>query len=170
MSKLLAGYVGFWVGFIVAPCSTHAEELSEISVKNASYCALYSREAIFIDMMHGTEPVTADTDYILARAKVAYGECLSVLPTLLALPADTGSLKSWLADIRDLTILRSGTKPAAEKAAKASTPAGLVDEVEWRRQCRAEYNTWDEETGTVIRRGNPERVKCPCGGEVVCVY
>lgn len=150
--------------FIVLVNTSEAEELSEISIRNASYCALYSREMVFIDALHG-EPITADTDYILARAKAHYGDCLAVLPTLLPLPAETGSLKAWLADMRDLLVL-TGSKRVADVGTEPATAS--PSDAEWRAQCRAKYRTWDEETGTVIRAGNPVRQKCPCGGEVVC--
>lgn len=73
----------------------------------------------------------------------AYGDCIRVLPTRLPMPE------------------APGTVPATDR------PPEPGDEA-WRAQCRAEYRTWDEETGTVIRRGSPERVKCPCGAEVDC--
>jgi hypothetical protein len=154
---------------LISVLHARSEDLSEISVGNASYCALYSREMVFIEMMHGDDMVVADTDYILKIAQGHYGDCLAVLPTLLPLPEETGSLRSWLADIRDLMVLTGrkkvidiGTVPAVDKKPDP-------DE-EWRRQCRAEYSTWEEETGTVVRRGSPERVRCPCGTEIQCVY
>jgi len=156
---------GFALCLALSTCAK-AEELSEIGTKAAAYCALYSRESIRIQVMHPTKSITADTDVILELAKKEYAECLSILPNYLPLPAEIGSLKSWLADMRDLIILRNskeGVAPAADKP-EGDTP----DEEEWRAQCRAEYSTWEEETGTVVRRGNPERVRCPCGGEVTC--
>lgn len=160
---LLAMALGAVGALALLQCTAKAEELSAISERSAAYCALYAREMVFIETMDG-KGTTADTDYILADAKKHYGECISVLPTLLPLPQD---LRAWLADMRDMMLLvgrertaNVGTVPAKE------TPVN--DEEEWRAQCRAEYNTWEEETGTVIRRGNPERVRCPCGGEVTC--
>jgi hypothetical protein len=100
-------------------------------------------------------------------AKKAYGQCLAILPTLMPLQ-EQGGLEQWLADIRDLIILRSGTEPASEAPEPAQTPASsaLTDE-EWRAQCEAEYVSWNPDTGTVVRRGLGE-VRCPCGGEVDC--
>lgn len=140
------------------------ERLSEISPKLAAYCALYSREMTLINILHPTKAIDADTDVILEIAKGHYGDCLSVLPTLLPMPANLGDLKSWLADMRDVVLLRSrslGTEPAVEEKV-------VEGDEEWRAQCRAEYNSWEEETGTVVRRGSPQRVRCPCGGEVRC--
>lgn len=142
------------------------EELSEINKRDAAYCVLQAREMMWIRVMHNNERITADTDVVLQLAQKEYGDCLAVLPTLLPLPSEGGSIESWLADMRDLLILKAGTAPATEKP-DAPVSATLDDET-WRAQCRAEYTTWEEETGTVVRRGNPERVRCPCGGVVTC--
>jgi len=131
-----------------------AEDLSEISVRNASYCALYSRVEVLRDAMHGTG-LTADTDVVLARAKGHYGDCLAVLPTLLPVSDD---LETWLADMRDVLVLRG-----AERVANIGTEPASVNPSEeaWREACRSEYRTWDEADGTVVRRGSSARVKCP---------
>lgn len=138
-----------------------AEELSLISPAPASYCALYSRTETLMDILHPKEGLVADTDVVLQRAKGHYTDCLSVVPTLL--PVSQG-LQPWLADMRDLIILKAryeGTMPATEKPT-------VREDTSWKDQCRAEYRSWDEDTGTVVRRGSPERVKCPCGTEVEC--
>ena len=44
-----------------------------------------------------------------------------------------------------------GTVPASENP----------DDAAWREACRAEYLTWSEADGTVIRNGSPDRVPCP---------
>jgi hypothetical protein len=54
-----------------------------------------------------------------------------------------------------------GVEPATEK------PVAKGDD-QWKEQCRVEYKTWDENTGTVVRRGSSERVRCPCGADVQC--
>jgi hypothetical protein len=64
-----------------------SEELSEISVQNASFCSLYARAETFHDTMHGPS-ITADVDYVLSRAKEHYGYCLAALPTLLPVSDD----------------------------------------------------------------------------------
>jgi hypothetical protein len=159
---LLALLATLFFFFIVLLWNAKAEELSEISVKNAAYCSLYSREMVFIEMMHSDKVVTADTDYILALAKQHYADCLAVVPTLLPLPEE-GSLKSWLADMRDLLVLTG-----KQRVVNVGTAPATIGKDDWREQCAREYRTWDDETGTVIRAGSPERVRCPCGGEVVC--
>jgi hypothetical protein len=152
--------IGFIAFVLLYTYNTRSEEsYSEIDLKHAAYCSLYAREAVFINLMHGPS-FTADTDVILGKAKEHYSQCLSILPALLPLPEKTGTLEQWLADIRDLVILKAGTQPAKEQP--------VADEETWKEQCRAEYKSWDEETGTVVRKGNPERVRCPCGGEVQC--
>lgn len=62
----------------------------------------------------------------------AYADCVSILPTRL--------------EIRP----RPGTVPAI------AAPIG-----DWEAACDAEYRTWDASDGTVVRRGSPERVRCP---------
>jgi len=72
----------------------------------------------------------------------AFMECISVLPARLPY----------------------STEP------QGTVPAGVdPNEETWRAECRAEYRSWDEATGTVVRRGSSERVRCPCGSEVTCV-
>jgi len=158
---------------------TKSEEYSEINPKLAAYCSIYARESVFIQVMHPTTSITADTDVILAMAKKEYGECLSVLPTLLPLPAELGGFEQWLADIRDLLILKTGRKPAAERPLPTTTSferfkptpvsATGLDDATWRAQCAAEYRTWNPDTGTVIRGNGIGEVPCPCGKEVKCV-
>lgn len=150
---------------LMAVREVRSEELSEIDNKLAAYCALYSREMLFIEVMHPTRSITADTDVILELAKKEYGDCLAVLPTLLPLPVELGSLKEWLADMRDLVILRAGRKPASDPPAPANQ---LLDDVAWRAQCAAEYRTWNADTGTVVRGNGIGEVRCPCGSEVTC--
>jgi hypothetical protein len=141
-----------------------AEELSEIPAKLAAYCSLYSREMVLIQILHPTESIVADTDVILELAKKEYGDCLAVLPTLLPLPAELGSLKSWLADMRDLLIERSGRKPATDPP--PDPPEAAIDppvgEAAWRQACAAKYRTWNPADETVIRpesKGGQQR--CP---------
>ena len=156
----------------VAFCAIHlsarsAEQYSEISPKLGAYCSLYARQMVFIKVMHPVESITADSDVILGVAKQEYQDCLSVLPTLLPLPKELGSLNQWLADMREIIILRARTQGIEPATEQPVVPVNLKEE-EWKEQCRAEYVSWDEATGTVLRRGNPERVRCPCGGEVQC--
>ena len=162
---------GLIAGFVLALTGqAMSEELGMINVTNASYCSLYAREMVFIDALHSGE-LTSDSDVIRNAAIAHYTDCISIIPTLLPLPPGVGTFDQWVADIRDVIYWRAkihvrtiGTAPAT--SAKPKDP----DDEEWRRQCRAEYNTWNEDDGTVIRRGNPERVRCPCGEEVICGY
>jgi hypothetical protein len=102
-----------------------------------------------------------------------------LLPTLLPLPAELGSFEQWLADTRDLIILKNGRTPATERPMPTTTSferfkptpvstTGLDDAI-WRAQCAAEYRTWNPDTGTVIRGNGIGEVPCPCGKEVKCV-
>ena len=158
---------GLTVAFVLGlTAQANAEQYSEISAVNASYCALFARQMVFMEIFQDGK-LTADSDVIRSAAVAHYSDCVSILPTLMPLPPDLGAFDQWVADVRDLVFMMAkekagsiGTVPATENTA---------DE-EWRRACRGEYNTWDEQTGTVIRRGNPERVRCPCGTEVVCGY
>jgi hypothetical protein len=159
---------GLVAGFVLALAGqANAEQYTEIDPINAAYCALYAREMVFIDMFEEDGGLTADSDVIKNAAVAYYAECVSILPALMALPKEKANFNQWVANTRDLIFILAkervkdvGTTPATDKP----------EDEEWRRQCRAEYNTWDESTGTVIRRGSPERVKCPCGGEVICGY
>lgn len=70
----------------------------------------------------------------------AYEDCIRVLPFRLPI---------------------SGTVPATDRVIAVSNE-------QWEAACAAEYRTWDPDTKTVVRRGSPERVRCPCGEEVQC--
>lgn len=65
----------------------------------------------------------------------AYGDCIRVLPHRLDIPE------------------AAGTVPATDKLNAAGET--------WSEACAREYRTWDEATGTVVRRGSPDRVECP---------
>lgn len=69
----------------------------------------------------------------MAGMNEAYGDCIRILPTRLPMPKE------------------QGTVPASDRKTDAS----------WSAACEAEYRTWDAATGTVIRRGSPDRVECP---------
>jgi hypothetical protein len=114
--------------------------------------------------MH-TIPVKPDEvsdKYIVDLAVQVFKACTSVLPTLLPLPEDHRQLSTWVNDMRylitqrDVAIATAGTEPAT------------VGEDDWAAQCAAEYRSWNPEDGTVVRRGSPTPVRCPCGREVVC--
>jgi hypothetical protein len=131
---------------------------AETPSPGVAFCSLWARESARIDLMHSlpVNPATVTDEYITALAVKLFKECVSVVPALLPLPPEHRSLQAWAEDMRALLISRAGTEPA------------MSGDAEWRAQCAATYRTWDEETGTVIRAGNPARVRCPCGEEVVC--
>jgi len=164
------------VGMFVAVClallvvvllwasRARAEELRSIDDASLAYCAIYSREAVRIDLMH-TIPVRANEvsdKYITDLAVQVFKQCVSILPTLLPLPEAHRNLDSWVNDMRYLIVQRDGVVAVA-----GTEPATLGNE-EWAAQCAAEYRTWNPDDGTVVRNGSPERVRCPCGGEVQC--
>lgn len=139
--------------FVVLNWVTPAKaETMHASPSGLAYCALYAREATRIDVMH-TEPVKAyDRDYLEALSVVVFKQCVSILPTLLPLPDGHRNLDTWLDDMQAFMVANVGTEPAGE---------GDGGSEEWRQACRQEYVTWSEEDGTVVRRGSPERVRCP---------
>jgi hypothetical protein len=143
--------------FVVLLNTAKAEQIEATPVQLA-FCALYARESARIDLQHTlpVNPSTVSDDYIRSLAVKVYGQCLSVLPTLLPLPSAHRDLGTWVADMKTLLVSRAGTEPA------------MAGDAEWRAQCERQYFTWDEATGTVIRAGNPARVRCPCGEEIDC--
>lgn len=121
------------------------------TTENLAYCALYAREATRIDIMH-TQPIDtriANTNYLTLLATRVYRQCVDNLPALLPLPEEHRNMRTWAADMRALVISRSGTEPATGGSSS------------WAEACAEQYRTWDEATGTVVRRGSPERVRCP---------
>jgi len=133
-----------------------------------AYCAVFAREAVRIDLMHTipVSPQDVSNDYIEALAVQVFKQCVSVLPTLLPLPEKHRNLGSWIGDMRYMLEQRiegAGTAPAADRP-----QASIASDEAWRQQCAATYRSWDEETGTVVRRGSHERVRCPCGDGVDC--
>lgn len=127
-----------------------------------AYCALYAREAVRIDLIHTipVKPEDVNDAYITHLAVQVFKDCVSVLPTLLPLPEAHRNLDTWVGDMRYLIMQRVGTAPA--------TAEPIAADEAWRQQCAATYRSWDEETGTVVRRGSHERVRCPCGDGVDC--
>lgn len=135
-----------------------ASEAKAQTTPGVAYCSLYAREATRIDLMHTipVKPENVGDEYIEQLAVQVFKQCVSVLPTLLPLPAEHRNLGTWVNDMRRMLIERAGTAPA------------VANDDEWRAQCRTEYKTWDEATGTVVRSGSDARVPCPCGKEVTC--
>jgi hypothetical protein len=141
------------IGIVLASSEGRASEAG------FAYCAIWTREAVRIDLLH-TIPVKPDevTDsYIESLAVQVFRECVSVLPALLPLPEQHRSLKTWVGDMRFMVSQRDRTASVAGTVPASAAP----DDDAWREACRSEYRTWDEADGTVIRNGNPERVRCP---------
>jgi hypothetical protein len=149
--------VGAIVILFVVLLNTARSETVQASPVHLAYCSLFARESVRIDLMH-SRPIgpTVTDDYIEGLAVEVFKQCMSVLPTLLPLPEAHRDLNTWVEDMKTLLVSRAGTEPA------------MSGDAEWRAQCERQYFTWDEGTGTVIRAGNPARVRCPCGQEVVC--
>jgi hypothetical protein len=159
--------VGLWVVFMVVVASLilmftillrpARSETVQASPVHLAYCSLFARESVRIDIMH-SRPIgpTVTDEYIEGLAVEVFKQCMSVLPTLLPLPEAHRDLGTWVADMKTLLVSRAGTEPA------------MAGDAEWRDACARTYRTWEEETGTVIRAGNPARVRCPCGQEVNC--
>jgi hypothetical protein len=148
------------MGTILAVLAARAVK-AETPSPGVAYCSLYARESTRVDLMHTipVKPENVSDEYIKALAVQVFKECVSVLPALLPLPEQHRGLDTWISDMRYLLVQRAGTVPAT---------AAIPDDDLWRQQCEAQYRTWDPDTGTVVRAGSPDRVKCPCGGEVDC--
>lgn len=122
-----------------------------------AYCALYARVDTMDKLLHGPiDTRMASYDYIEKLAIDSFNECQSVIPAQLPLAPDYRALAPWIEDMQAIVLDRAGTSPAGQ-----GVPG-------WEEACAAEYISWDASTGTVVRRGSPERVRCPCGVEVVC--
>lgn len=89
--------------------------------------------------------------------------CEAMIDIMPALPkVDAANNEAWARSIATLAGRFDGVEPAGDP------PPPDPGSDEWRQACAAEYRTWDPDTGTVIRKGSPERVRCPCGDEVDC--
>lgn len=132
-------------------------ETLTVGLGHATRCELYARESARISITHAEKTTVPSEEELIQLFLREYWLCVSVVPALL--PPDQ-TIEEWARDIRGILLSDVGKTPAKDDP----------DDVEWRRQCRAEYSTWDEATGTVVRRGSPERVPCPCMGEIVCAY
>jgi hypothetical protein len=82
---------------------------------------------------------------------------IDISPSLPKVEAATN--EAWARSVVSLASRFDGIAPATGR------PLGTDA---WREACSAEYRTWDPETETVVRKGSPERVRCPCGEEVDC--
>lgn len=152
---------------------------TEVHAADQSYCALWARERVRIELM-STEDIDtrlADVDRIQDMAMRSYHHCLLQETEYLKLPQVPATFSAvWAENMRALIIDRAGTtiattplttdgQPLTSGSPRGGTGAGSPA---WRAACEKEYRTWDPETGTVIRRGSPKRVPCPCGEEVNC--
>lgn len=163
--------------FAVLMWATTARATTYLATEKDKYlCSLYAREQARIDIMH-TLPITpfeAQGKYPITLTVRIFQQCISVLPMLLPLTPEHQNLDSWHTDMQTMIQWRLdqlGVRPAAGRGptpVKSSESPEVVDDEEWRRQCAAEYNSWNPDTGTVVRKGNPEPVRCPCGTDVVC--
>lgn len=146
---------GFSIGFVLTQCVAKADD----------YCSLWAREQTMIDITSATDFTTLTSSQPQILKDKAKNLLLCQAMDMKPLLEGDNSDEAWSLRVYRLLIVQAeayataqGTEPADEKPG---------DEA-WREQCRAEYRTWDEDTGTVVRRGSHERVRCPCGGDVAC--
>jgi hypothetical protein len=129
-------------------------------------CALWAQDQTFMDYIYtkDVDMLTADQGQIALRLNDRFVECM-VTGTYMKLDVDGSATDKFVAAIHETLLAKfakEGTLPASED------PSPTLGTDAWKAQCAAEYNSWDEETGTVVRYGSPKRVPCPCGGEVQC--
>lgn len=131
-------------------------------------CALWARAQNSVDFSttNDVDMLTADEGFIALRLDDLYGSCILQPKLRPGLEGDrsTNVYIAGIMAILQTRISQVGTEPAGSDP----TPASPKGDEEWKAQCRYEYNSWDEETGTVVRHGSPERVRCPCGNGVTC--
>jgi hypothetical protein len=139
-------------------CTLWSRAVAELEVRAGKQLSLIFKGA---DLVFTERPdvdiATASARLVALRAKSHYSDCRLLveydtlpLPDLPAAHAD-----QWASMVSLYAIGRQGTAPAA------ADPTPGRGSPEWRAACAAEYRTWDEADGTVIRRGSPERVRCP---------
>lgn len=130
-------------------------------------CNLYAKEVTRVNLQcaKDIDLITADDKLIAMMLEKAYYHCLLLetdTPPIPDCPARKAD--AFIAFMSRNVLGRQGTVPAMADP----TPARSENTPEWRDACEAHYRTWDAETGTVVRRGNPDRVPCPCTPEGDC--
>lgn len=124
--------------------------------EDIGYCLLWAREATRLDYQNAAELVPAEA--IERNVVRRYHWCaLQETGQRLLLPGrpEEHATAAWSAFLAEAFAARLAARQAAGTAPADVGPS------EWVEACAAEYRTWDEATGTVVRRGSPERVRCP---------
>lgn len=124
--------------------------------EDVGYCIYWSREATRIDYQHETAEVTAEA--IERQVRARYYWCgLQETGQRLPLPGrpEEASTAEWASFLAAAFAARQ-----AARQDLGTAPAD-VGPPEWVEACDAEYRTFDRSDGTVVRRGSPERVRCP---------
>jgi len=148
---------------------------TEVMAADPQYCILWSRAIAEVEVRTGSQLdltfigddlgfiahddvdlKTADANLVEIRADGHRRTCTwlveyDVLPLPDLPPAQT---VNWANRIAMEAVGRQGTEPAAADP----TPDG---DAAWREACRSQYRTFNPDDGTVVRRGSPDRVKCP---------
>lgn len=145
-------------------CNLWAREVVRVEAQTGSLFDMEIRdsEAAGVVFYQTSDPAMAEAtpELLIARAASHQRDCKFLVEfETLPLPLNPHAQNDgWAKAVASLTLSRQGIMPAGEN----------IGDNEWRAACEAEYVSWDPETETVIRKGSPERVRCPCGSEVQC--
>lgn len=149
----------FWTGRARAAsdgyCQLWARAVTEIEVRTGQQFSLIFLDAeLAFTATKDVDIATADA-YLIEMRLAGHRHSCAAVPEYDSLPLpDVPFVRvaNWAANMALLAVGRQGTVPATEKPAVSSG---------WAEACAAEYRTFDPDDQTVIRRGSPDRVKCP---------
>lgn len=146
------------------------------------YCVLWSRDVAELEVRTGAQLnlifegdrlvflqrddvdlKTADGNLVELRAQSQFRTCMA-LPEYDALPLPDlppAQTTNWAHRVALQSVGRQGTEPAGDDTEPNRPIKSDGGSPEWAKACSIEYRTWNPDDGTVLRRGSPERVRCP---------
>jgi hypothetical protein len=140
-------------------CQLWARDVAELEVRTGAQLNLiFEGDSLVFSRRDDVDLKTADGNLVEIRAETQFRTCMAI-PEYDALPLPdlpTAHAENWATTVALYAVGRQGTEPAGVDP--TPNPASAA---EWRAACEAEYRTWDEADGTVVRRGSSERVPCP---------
>jgi hypothetical protein len=132
-------------------CAMLARELVRVEIETAStFTPVIVSEVLHFEQAPDASLREVTPEAALKRYAEQMKACEAIPDFLPSLPkVDAAGNASWARAVVTLATRLDGVAPASEGREG------------WAEACAAEYRTWDNATGTVIRRGRPERVRCP---------
>jgi len=154
-----------WEGFVGALIGFGFGYMAGIA-KAEDYCDLWAREQTRIDVTTATDFTTLTSTQLMIQQYKAKNLLICRSMEMKPMLEGSSSDEAWSLDMYQILIQKAQTAVEAQGTEPASDSPKEGED--WENQCRANYRSFDPSDGTVVRRGNSERVRCPCGDTIDC--